>query len=169
MDNTGILSPREKEVADLLMQGKSNKQIAYALGISERTVEFHLKNIFEKMNVNSRVEFILKPGKTTGEKSGSPAETTVDLGEQRINNDRQTDTQSPPDQDMGGTVSADKKESVMYQKLATILPPFVILVGLALIVGGMISQKYGAVIIGICAAGMAAFHWVQVLKKKNQP
>jgi hypothetical protein len=57
----------------------------------------------------------------------------------------------------------------MDQKLATILPPFVILLGLALIVGGMVSQEYAAVIIGICTAGMAAFHWVQVLKKKNQP
>jgi len=45
MEYTKSLSRREEEVVDLLLQGKSNKQIALALHISERTVEFHLKNI----------------------------------------------------------------------------------------------------------------------------
>jgi DNA-binding CsgD family transcriptional regulator len=39
------LSQREKEVIELLLQGKSNKQIVLALGITESTIEFHLKNI----------------------------------------------------------------------------------------------------------------------------
>lgn len=39
---SAVLSRREKDVVDLLLQGKSNKQIALALGVSERTVEFHL-------------------------------------------------------------------------------------------------------------------------------
>jgi len=55
-----MLSPRENEVTDLLLLGKSNKQIALSLGVSERTVEFHLKNIYIKMQVGSRVELILK-------------------------------------------------------------------------------------------------------------
>jgi DNA-binding CsgD family transcriptional regulator len=55
-----MLSPREKQVVDLLLLGKSNKQIALALGVSERTIEFHLKNIYIKMQVGSRVELILK-------------------------------------------------------------------------------------------------------------
>src|SRR5574341_371575 len=61
-----LLSEREKEVAELLLQGKSNKQIAVALAISERTVEFHLKNIYTKLSERSRAEAILILGKSTG-------------------------------------------------------------------------------------------------------
>jgi DNA-binding CsgD family transcriptional regulator len=60
------LSNREQEVVTLLLQGKSNKQIATSLSLSESTVEFHLKNIYTKYNVRSRVELILKLGNTTG-------------------------------------------------------------------------------------------------------
>jgi DNA-binding NarL/FixJ family response regulator len=60
------LSKREKDVIELLLQGKSNKQIALALGISESTVEFHLKNVYAKLQVSSRAEAILKLGKSTG-------------------------------------------------------------------------------------------------------
>ena len=58
------LSDREWEVVELLRQGKSNKIIADALTIYERTVEFHLKNIYTKFEVSSRVELILKLGNT---------------------------------------------------------------------------------------------------------
>ena len=47
------LSKREEEVANLLRMGKSNKQIADVLSISDRTVEFHLKNIYKKIQVSS--------------------------------------------------------------------------------------------------------------------
>ena len=60
------LSNREWEVAKLLLQGKSNKLIALSLGISDRTIEFHLKNIYAKFQVNSRIELILKLGNATG-------------------------------------------------------------------------------------------------------
>jgi DNA-binding CsgD family transcriptional regulator len=60
------LSKREWEVAKLLLQGKSNKLIALSLGISNSTVEFHLKNIYTKFQVNSRIELILKLGNTIG-------------------------------------------------------------------------------------------------------
>src|SRR5512141_2917200 len=60
------LSKREWEVVELLLQGKSNKLIALSLGISERTVEFHLKNVYAKFQVSSRIELILKLGHATG-------------------------------------------------------------------------------------------------------
>jgi len=60
------LSRREWEVVRLLLQGKSNKLIAAALHISKRTVEFHLKNIYTKLHVNSRMELILKLVNATG-------------------------------------------------------------------------------------------------------
>lgn len=59
-------SKREEQVAKLLMEGKSNKQIALALNIAERTVEFHLKNIYIKLEVDSRVDAILKLREAAG-------------------------------------------------------------------------------------------------------
>ena len=50
------LSPREKEVLELVTQGKSNKEIAAALAIAENTVKNHLKNILEKLHLENRVQ-----------------------------------------------------------------------------------------------------------------
>jgi len=65
MVDLNSLSNREQDVVKLLREGKSNKLIASDLSISERTVEFHLKNIFDKLHVNSRVELIIKLGEST--------------------------------------------------------------------------------------------------------
>ena len=59
-------SQRELQVAHLLVEGKGNKQIALALHIAERTVEFHLKHIYAKLKVDSRVAAILKLRETAG-------------------------------------------------------------------------------------------------------
>jgi DNA-binding NarL/FixJ family response regulator len=48
------LSPRESEVVGLLQRRLSNKEIGCALGISERTVRYHLHNVFEKLGVHDR-------------------------------------------------------------------------------------------------------------------
>lgn len=66
MRPTDPLSPREAEVVALLLEGKSNKQIAADLGIADGTVEFHLTNIYAKLQVGSRAEAILKLGKSPG-------------------------------------------------------------------------------------------------------
>jgi DNA-binding NarL/FixJ family response regulator len=50
------LTPREMDVLGLVAQGKTNAEIGYSLGISEKTVEKHLDMIFRKMGVFSRVE-----------------------------------------------------------------------------------------------------------------
>jgi two-component system response regulator DctR len=50
------LSAREREVLDLILDGKMNKVIADRLGISMRTVEVHRAHIFDKMNVKTAVE-----------------------------------------------------------------------------------------------------------------
>ncbi|MCE5207195.1 MAG: helix-turn-helix transcriptional regulator [Chloroflexi bacterium] len=60
MSSTPPLTERENEVINCLMQGLSNKQIGLALGITTRTVEFHLGKIYAKLNVTSRSEAILK-------------------------------------------------------------------------------------------------------------
>jgi FixJ family two-component response regulator len=47
------LTAREHDVFALLARGKPHKQIAYALGISERTVKFHRRNVLQKFGVHS--------------------------------------------------------------------------------------------------------------------
>ncbi len=50
------LTPREKEILCLLVEGQSNKVIARNLGISDGTVKLHVKAILRKLRVHSRVE-----------------------------------------------------------------------------------------------------------------
>ncbi len=79
MEQFPQLSNREWDVVNLLREGKSNKMIASALGISERTVEFHLKNVYEKAQVGSRVELVLKLGESTVTEKGEIVENGDDL------------------------------------------------------------------------------------------
>lgn len=58
-DALGPLSPREIEVLKLLVAGKSNREIADTLFISERTVKIHLNKIYKKLNVKSRSQAII--------------------------------------------------------------------------------------------------------------
>jgi DNA-binding NarL/FixJ family response regulator len=53
------LSPRQHEVLALLVQGKSNQQIAEAMSLSEHTVKMHMAGIFRTLGVASRVEAAL--------------------------------------------------------------------------------------------------------------
>ncbi|MFD3163525.1 response regulator [Herpetosiphon sp. NSE202] len=52
------LTPREHEVLQQLAQGFANKQIAYTLNITERTVKFHLNSIFQKLGAHNRTEAV---------------------------------------------------------------------------------------------------------------
>ena len=53
------ISPREREVFALLLDGLPNKLIARRLGISEKTVKTHLTNIFRRIDVSDRVQAVL--------------------------------------------------------------------------------------------------------------
>lgn len=52
------LTPRERQVFDLMVRGKINKQIAYELGTTERTVKAHRHQVMEKMQVHSFAELV---------------------------------------------------------------------------------------------------------------
>lgn len=93
MAQSNQLSSREQEVVKLLLEGKSNKLIASTLGISGSTVEFHLKNIYAKVQVSSRMELVLKLGQSTGAGKRAPAgdlwrSTVAGNGEITENGDR---------------------------------------------------------------------------------
>jgi DNA-binding NarL/FixJ family response regulator len=55
MANLSDLTPRELEILQLILTGKTNKQIAREIYVSERTVEFHLDHIYTKIGVRTRM------------------------------------------------------------------------------------------------------------------
>jgi len=55
---SGRLSDRERQVLRLVARGRSNKQIARDLGITERTVKFHMTSIFNKLGADNRAQAI---------------------------------------------------------------------------------------------------------------
>lgn len=57
-EETPLLSPREFEVLQELKHGYSNKVIARKIDVTESTVRFHLRNIFVKLNVSSRLQAV---------------------------------------------------------------------------------------------------------------
>jgi DNA-binding CsgD family transcriptional regulator len=50
------LTPSEQKVADMVATGRSNAEIARMLGISRHTVESHLKHVFAKLGITSRLK-----------------------------------------------------------------------------------------------------------------
>ncbi|HXS98468.1 MAG TPA: response regulator transcription factor [Candidatus Limnocylindrales bacterium] len=57
-DPPSVLTAREREILQLLAQGKSNKEVATALYISVRTVETHRSNMMSKLNLHSMAELV---------------------------------------------------------------------------------------------------------------
>ena len=51
-----VLTPQERQVAQLVQRGMSNREVAGQLFVSPRTVDFHLRNVFAKTGVTSRLE-----------------------------------------------------------------------------------------------------------------
>jgi len=54
------LSPREREILELVAAGHPNKQIADRLGLTDGTVRWHLRHVYHKLHVRSRTEAALK-------------------------------------------------------------------------------------------------------------
>ncbi len=58
-DSYELLTTREREILQLLAEGKNNKEVANLLNLSLYTVETHRSNIFQKLNLHSSAELIL--------------------------------------------------------------------------------------------------------------
>jgi len=54
------LSPREREILELLADGFPNKEIADRVGLTDGTVRWHLRHVYHKLHVRSRTEAALK-------------------------------------------------------------------------------------------------------------
>ena len=52
------LTNREREIVDLLRMGATNKEVAHKLGVSVKTVEAHLRNLFRRNGVRNRAELV---------------------------------------------------------------------------------------------------------------
>jgi DNA-binding CsgD family transcriptional regulator len=52
------LTPTERRVVELVAEGRTNQEVAASLFVSPRTVEFHLRNVFRKLDVHSRAELV---------------------------------------------------------------------------------------------------------------
>jgi two-component system, NarL family, response regulator NreC len=59
VDSYELLTDREREILQLLAEGKANKEVATSLNISPYTVETHRKHILEKLNLHNPAELIL--------------------------------------------------------------------------------------------------------------
>ena len=60
MNMPSVLTKREKEVFDLLINNKSTKEIADLLFISEKTVRNHISNVMQRLNVKGRAQAVVE-------------------------------------------------------------------------------------------------------------
>ena len=71
------LTPREREVLELVVTGATNREIAAALSISENTVSFHMKHILAKLHLKNRaqaVAYAIRSGLVTVSEDEAPAQ-----------------------------------------------------------------------------------------------
>lgn len=59
-EELNLLTQKEQEIATLVREGLSNKEIAKHANITERTVKAHLSSIYEKLNIKDRVALVIK-------------------------------------------------------------------------------------------------------------
>ena len=57
-ERIGVLSPREREVLDLLAQGLTGEQVATRLSLSPETVRTHVRNAMDKLEAHTRVHAV---------------------------------------------------------------------------------------------------------------
>src|SRR5262249_11182537 len=88
-----LLSKREREVVAYLVEGRTNREIAKTLGISQHTVKNYLFKIFEKVGMSNRVELVFNllssgaspyPGKDAGNQEEKANKTVSQLTQRSV-------------------------------------------------------------------------------------
>ena len=80
--HVAALTPRERQVFELVIRGKQNKQIALALGCTERTIKAHRHRVMEKMQVRSLPELVSlaeRVGVLAPNETGRPSQYRIAL------------------------------------------------------------------------------------------
>ena len=60
MNQSPQVTPREREVLQLVSKGLSYKEVSQKMGVSPETIKKHLKNIYRKLNVQNKIEALNK-------------------------------------------------------------------------------------------------------------
>ena len=134
-------SERENEVIKLLLQGKSNKQMALALYITESTVESHLTKIYAKLGVSSRAEAIIKlseQGKTPAPAEDEPGEPIIDTTEDGEYSRNKPDAQNYERQPVTRKISL---EEIFRFLLTYKIPIFIWVLLIAVSVWAVLASK----------------------------
>jgi DNA-binding NarL/FixJ family response regulator len=61
-DSEVTLTEKEKQILDLMVKGQTVNRVAAFLDVSKFTIQFHVKNIYKKLNVHNRAEMVKKAG-----------------------------------------------------------------------------------------------------------
>ena len=154
MNHLNGLSQRERQVAELLLQGQSNKQIALQLSIAQRTVEFHLQNCYAKLQVGSRVELILKLRPSTGTETADLREPTVERALIQTYHSHEPTSPKPWVQSLRQNWLVIKKELAMTKKafvtdVTHFLQNHLVGVGVLLWIAASLMVRYVVLHIGL--------------------
>ncbi|WP_370642692.1 MULTISPECIES: response regulator transcription factor [unclassified Nesterenkonia] len=68
------LTPRERDIAHLISQGRTNRQISESLFVSQKTVEYHVANLLPKLRMDSRRE-LWTAAAVTSQRTSPPEQT----------------------------------------------------------------------------------------------
>lgn len=71
-DSSGVLTPRERQVAELITQSKTDKEIAAVLAVSFHTVRGHVKAIYGKLGVNKRTAVVFALSQQQAQQQDAP-------------------------------------------------------------------------------------------------
>jgi DNA-binding NarL/FixJ family response regulator len=75
-----LLTPKEVQVATLVWHGLTNREIGKVMGTSEQVIKNHLRSIFDKLGVWSRLELAMYVASHGGKNWPPPAESQAGLG-----------------------------------------------------------------------------------------
>ena len=132
---TDLLTPAELRVALAVAKGATNREVAADLFVSAKTVEYHLQNVYRKLNLRSRTELAVRVSQASpdleptslGRRGGRDGEAAVEVGRVveaaedpavagRPRGARWTALSEPP--------SANGREPVAWARIWPIMPPW---------------------------------------------